>query len=220
MSTSLVDLTSPYLATMAVRPWPDPVIDALGHDPRSHYVERFWLGILGPSTTWLLRLLAAQLEASPAGYDLDLAETAIVLGLGGRGGRHSPFMRALARCCRFDIAELRDDGTLAVRRKIPPLNRRQVMQLTASQQEAHRAWQEADLSVPAAEQLRRRARRLALSLFELGEDREATERQLMRWKFHPSLARESAAWGWDRHRRALAESCTEVGLGGLPPGAA
>jgi hypothetical protein len=37
--------------TLTVRPWPDGVIDALGHDPRSAYVEQFWLGILGPSTT-------------------------------------------------------------------------------------------------------------------------------------------------------------------------
>ena len=43
--------------TISIRPWPDPVIDALGHDPRSSYVETYWLGILGPSTTWLLRRL-------------------------------------------------------------------------------------------------------------------------------------------------------------------
>ena len=36
---------------LQIRPWPDPVIDTVGHDPRSHYVEEFWLGILGPSTT-------------------------------------------------------------------------------------------------------------------------------------------------------------------------
>jgi hypothetical protein len=30
--------------------WPDPVIDRLGYDPRSLYVETFWLGILGPTT--------------------------------------------------------------------------------------------------------------------------------------------------------------------------
>lgn len=29
--------------------WHDPVVDALGHDPRSPYVERFWLPLLGPS---------------------------------------------------------------------------------------------------------------------------------------------------------------------------
>src|SRR5919205_4035017 len=84
MSTLLADVTSPELETMAVRPWPDPVIDALGHDPRSPYVERFWLPVLGPSTTWLLRLLAAELEVNPAGFELDLAEAAHVLGLGNR----------------------------------------------------------------------------------------------------------------------------------------
>src|SRR4051812_49804380 len=78
----------PTLSTdaLTVRPWPDDVIDAVGHDPRSHYVERFWLGILGPSTTWLLRRVAAGLEASPAGFDLSLTETARSLGLGGEGG--------------------------------------------------------------------------------------------------------------------------------------
>ncbi len=34
---------------LTVEAWPDPVIDQLGHDPRSAYVERFWLGVLGPS---------------------------------------------------------------------------------------------------------------------------------------------------------------------------
>ncbi len=29
--------------TLAIQPWPDGVIDALGHDPRSHYVEQYWL---------------------------------------------------------------------------------------------------------------------------------------------------------------------------------
>ncbi len=203
MSTLLAGAASPDLDTITVRPWPDPVIDALGHDPRSPYVERFWLGVLGPSTTWLMRLLAAGFDASPAGFDLDLSEAATVLGLGGRGGRHSPFIRALGRCCRFDLAESRGENVLAVRRKIPPLNRRQLLHLPPALQEAHRAWQEAVLDVPGAEQLRRRSRRLALSLLELGEDREATERQLLRWKFHPAVAREAAVWAADRHRQAL-----------------
>jgi hypothetical protein len=197
--------TSPA-TVLPIRPWPDDVIDALGHDPRSAYVEQFWLGILGPSTTWLLRRLAAGLEASPAGFDLDLAEAAAALGLGGKGGRHSPFMRALARCCQFDLAEARRDGSLAVHRKVPPLSRRQVLRLSPGLQAAHHSWLEAQLRTPAAEQLRRRSRRLALSLLELGEDLEATERQLVRWKFHPALAREAAAWALDRHRRALAEA--------------
>ena len=38
-------------ATLHVSAWADPVLDRVGHDPRSAYVEQFWLGILGPSTT-------------------------------------------------------------------------------------------------------------------------------------------------------------------------
>ena len=211
MSTLLADDASPTFATLTVRPWSDPVIDALGHDPRSPYVERFWLAILGPSTTWLLRLLAAELDANPAGFELDLNEAAVILGLGSRGGRHSPFMRALGRCCRFDLAEVLVDDSVAVRRKVPPLNRRQLLRLPPSLQQTHREWQEAEVAVPANDQLRRRACGLALSLLELGEDHEEAERQLVRWKFNPVLAHESAAWAWERHREALY---------GVPDGAA
>src|SRR5438874_1690394 len=189
--------------SLTIRPWHDDVIDALGFDPRSLYVEQFWLGILGPSTTWLLRRLVAGLEAEPAGFDLPLAETARALGLGDKGGRHSPFVRALARCVQFELAQAHGEGVLHVRRKVPPLNRRQVMRLPAMLQAEHDRWQRAQLHTPLEEQQRSRARRLGLSLLELGEDLEATERQLLPWKFPPLLAREASAWAWDRHRTAL-----------------
>lgn len=188
----------PPLTALPVRPWPDPVIDALGHDPRSPYVEAFWLGVLGPSTTWLLRRLAAGFDAAPDGFELDLAEAAQALGLANRGGRHSPFMRALGRCCRFELAEARPDGTLAVRRKLPPLSRRQLQRLPASLQAAHAEWQAVRLAEPADDELRRRCRRLAVSLLELGEDREATERQLLRWRFHPVVVAEAVDWAAQR----------------------
>lgn len=201
-SVSLLPADTPPVSVLTIRPWPDGVIDALGHDPRSAYVERFWLGILGPSTTWLLRHLAGGLDASPAGFELDLAQAAQALGLGARGGRHSPFMRALSRCCQFDVADARPDGVLAVRRKLPPLNRRQILRLPPELAAAHQAWQDAQLQTPAHELQRRRSRRLALSLVELGEDVEATEHQLARWKFHPALCREAAAWAVERHCQA------------------
>jgi hypothetical protein len=191
---------------LEIRPWPDPVIDSLGHDPRSAYVEQFWLGILGPSTTWLLRRLAAGLESQPAGFSLPLADTARALGLGDKGGRHSPFMRALARVCQFELGQLEDEATLAVRRKIPPLNRRQVARLPEPLRDAHQQWQDEQLRTPPIEAVRRRCRRLALSLLELGEDLEGTERQLHRWRFHPALAHESAAWAWKRHQEAKLEA--------------
>lgn len=196
--------------TLAIRPWPDPVIDTVGHDPRSSYVEQFWLGILGPSTTWLIRRLATSLDAHPAGFTLPLSDTARALGLGDKGGRHSPFMRSLGRLCQFDLGQMEDETTLAVRRKVPPLNRRQVTRLPGALQADHERWQEEQLRIPAIEAQRRRCRRLALSLVELGEDLEGAERQLHRWKFHPALAHESAAWAWRRHEDARTAADADV----------
>ena len=125
---------------------------------------------------------------------------------GHKGGRHSPFVRALSRCVQFDLAQPQGDDALAVRRKVPPLNRRQLARLPQALQESHERWNTEQLRIPAVEHLRRRCRRLALSLLELGEDLEGTERQLHRWKFHPALAHESAAWAWKRHQQARAEA--------------
>src|SRR5206468_5207302 len=102
------------------------------------------------------------------------------------------------------LGQLQGEGTLAVRRKLPPLNRRQVERLPDMLRDAHKRWQEEQLRIPAVEALRSRCRRLALSLVELGEDLEGTERQLHRWKFHPALAHESAAWARRRHAEAEA----------------
>lgn len=34
---------------IVVRPWHDPSLADAGEDPRGEYVERFWLGVVGPS---------------------------------------------------------------------------------------------------------------------------------------------------------------------------
>jgi hypothetical protein len=203
------------LATLRIQVWPDPVIDAVGHDVRSPYVERFWLGLLGPSSAWLLRRLVAQLEESPEGFELDLALTATEIGLGGRGGRHSPFLRSIDRCCRFGAAQQIDESTLRVRRKLPPLTRIQVARLPLALQQAHEAW--TDLPSPGlpVDQLRERARGLALSLLELGEGTESTERQLHGWRLHPAIAHEAVAWAV-QHRQVT----HRVAEGDLPPEAA
>ena len=93
--------------TLTVRPWADDVIDSLGFDPRAPYVERFWLGVLGPSTTWLLRRIAAGFDQHPEGFEMSLGETAQALGLGDRGGRHSPFLRTVNRMIQFELARVR-----------------------------------------------------------------------------------------------------------------
>jgi hypothetical protein len=189
---------------LEVRPWEDEVLDRLGFDPRSPYVERFWLSIIGPSTTWLLRRIAAGFDVSPEGFQMPLAETARALGLGDRGGRNSPFFRTLNRMVQFELARASGPAELQVMRRVPPLNRRFVSRLSPALQEAHERWQAEQLQVPPAEAMRRRGRQLALSLLELGEDPEEVERQLLRWRYHPALSREAVDWAVDRHREAIA----------------
>ncbi len=190
---------------LTIEPWPDEVIDALGHHPCSPYVEQFWLGVLGPSTTFLMRHLVMTLESSPGGFQLPMAETARRLGLGDKGGRHSPFMRSLARLVQFELGQLVDHQTLAVRRRMPPLTRRQVLRLPELLQVSHGQWQDRQLRTPPLESMRRRSRQLALTYLEIGLDPEEVERELLRLNYHPSIAYESTHWATERHQAAPAQ---------------
>lgn len=124
---------------LAVKPWQDAVLDQLGHDARSLYVERYWLPILGPSATLLTRRLSMALEHDPEGFDLECGPWALELGIGMRGGKNGPFWRALDRCCRFGTAQ-RTGSLLMVRTKLPPLTMHQVLRLPAHVQASHHAW--------------------------------------------------------------------------------
>lgn len=203
------DLSSP---TLTVVPWADPVIDVMGHDPRSTYVERFWLAVLGPSTTWLVRHLSHRFEADPDGFTLHLAETASVLGLGHSEGRHSPLVRALHRSCQFGAARPAPDGALAVRRHMPPLTRRQVERLPAAVRAEHEAWRLVERDAATLDAQGRRARRLALALAELGEDVATTEQRLQHWHIHPVVARDAAVWA----RRLMAARAEGAPARSLP----
>ncbi len=129
---------------LTVIAWPDEVIDQIGHDARSRYVETFWLGVLGPSATWLLRRIAGDLEASPSGFTMNMTEMAHCIGVGGIS-KNSPFVKALGRLCQFEIAQLQAPTVLAVRRRIPSLSRRHVARLAVSMQEEHTRWQKQQL---------------------------------------------------------------------------
>ena len=192
----------PIQSTVRVLPWPDPVIDRLGYDPRSLYVETFWLGILGPTSTWLMRRIAIGFDDHPAGFELDAAETARALGLGDRVSRNSPIRRAMARCVKFETARHEGLDTLGVRRRLPPLPRRHLIQLPVYLQEEHRRWIAPVRRSPVLDEARHQARRLALGLLASGEDRANFEAQLVRWRVHPALAAEATQWAHSLERAA------------------
>ena len=189
---------TPVLEFLHIERWSDPLIDRLGHDPRSRYVERFWLGILGPSTTLLLRLCADALDDAPGGVQLELTEVAAQLGLGHKGGRNSPLARSILRACRFGAARAAGKNTLEVRTRLAPLNRGQVERLSRELQSTHSVINDRHRQSSDPE-LRARARRLALSLIECGDVFDETERQLEHWRVPATVASEAVNWAWERH---------------------
>ncbi len=177
----------PPVGSITVRPWVDPVVDDDGFDPRSRYVEVFWLGVLGPTATWLLRRLVAGLERSPEGYELDLQATAQAMGLGYTSGRTSPFSKALQRCVMFGLAHPIDGG-LAVRRRVPPISFRHLRRMPESVQAAHHDWLHASIGVDELT----RAHRLATTMLDLGDDPSEIEHHLVALGVADAVAAEAA----------------------------
>lgn len=163
--------TDPHLA---IRPWVDPLVDESGHDPRSRYVERFWLGVLGPTATWVLRRLVAGLDTSPEGYEVDLVVLAREMGLGFEPGRVTPFTRGLHRCVMFGLAHPIPAG-LAVRRRVPAIGHRHLRRMPVSVRLAHDEWQSASISLDELT----RAHQLALAMVDAGDGVEVVEHQLV-----------------------------------------
>ena len=133
--------------TLMVVPWDDPVVDRVGHDVRSNYVEVFWLNVLGPTATWTLRRLVAGLDRYPLGYELDLDETASALGLSYSSSTTNSFGRALHRCVMFGVAQPVPDG-LAVRRRLPTVSLRQLERMPERLRLLHAEWRAGDVVEP------------------------------------------------------------------------
>lgn len=120
--------------------WPDALADSVGHPVRSDYTETYWLGILGPTATWLLRRCSDALAASPHGAEVDLAPLALSLGLAFHPGRVNPFSRGFDRLVMFGLLRHVSSNpvhTFAVRTHVPPLSVRQLARLPRSLQTAH-----------------------------------------------------------------------------------
>jgi len=167
-----------------------------GVDPRSMYVERFWLPLLGAQATWLARRLADRLDSEPDGFDLEVDEAVRTLGLWGPGGSRSSFRRAVLRCVRHGFLRHRQPGTLAVRLRAPTVPPRELVRLPLPLQADHRRW-EADQSAAGIDEARRRARRVALDLLSVEDELGLLERRLLGFGVHPALASESAGWAWE-----------------------
>lgn len=208
MSLAVADApdAAPDPPTLLIRPWEDPVLDHQGHDPRSAYVEVFWLPLLGPSATFLARSFARRLEQDPAGFSVPADEAARSLGLGAKAGARSPFNRTLNRLAQFrlvhlDASDAGNQDLVLARRRFPGLSRAQIAKLPAMLRDAHEAYRAAELRAPAVPAMREQARTLAATLLQVGETPAEVEAHLRKLRFDAGLARESTVWAVAHHRR-------------------
>ena len=191
MPAPLLDALPVSEPTVMVVPWHDPVVEAVGYDVHSTYVELFWLNVLGPTATWLVRRLVRGLDRYPLGYELDLADTAGALGLGYVHGATNPFLRALHRCVLFGVAQPYD-GSLAVRRRLPPVTGRHLLRMPPSLRDTHVEWMRppSDAGVAVAAAQAERARIFVAAMKALGDESAVIERQLLALGFAPPLVAE------------------------------
>ena len=175
---------------LMVVPWLDPVVDSVGYDVRSQYVELFWLNVLGPTATWILRRLVLGFDRYPLGYELDLDETASALGLSYTVGTANAFMRSLNRCVLFGVSQPTNGG-LAVRRRVPQVATRHLLRMPAHLRQAHQQWSVPMARISVADL--QRACVLAEAVVEAGDDPDDVERQLLALGVTPAAAIEATS---------------------------
>jgi hypothetical protein len=140
MNTPTTSITDEYIDVM---PWQDTLIQNTGYPIGDPYIEMFWLPVLGPTATWLLRRLATGLEHEPAGYTVDVDELARGIGVAYSQGKHNPFARGLHRCIMFGVAQqiaVVPRTVIAVRTVLPSLSQRHIGRLPEQLQIAHSDW--------------------------------------------------------------------------------
>ncbi len=201
MSSDAVSCVVDVPESLLLRAWRDELVERHGVDPRSDYVEQFWLPLLGPTSILLLRRLASELERSTTdACELALEPTARALGIGTRGGRNSPLVRTLTRCSQFRLLDLRREvGEVLARTRLPTLTRAQGARLPEPLREEHDAYLAHREGSRALAELRDRAQKMALTLLQMGEDPVAAERHLHHLRFHPAMARAAICWAVERH---------------------
>ncbi len=93
-----------------------------------------------------------------------------------------------------------------MRRKLPPLAAHQVRRLPPGLQAAHRLWESRRPTGPDPARMRERARAVAWSLLEAGDDPAACEHQLREWGFHPAISHDAARWAAETRAAVSAQA--------------
>ncbi len=132
-------LTEPSLngtsKMLAFQPWTDPHFDRWGSEPRSSYVERFWLPVLGPSSIVLARNIATAFDSNNGSYRINSAVQAASVGLAP-----GQLRRVIERLIGFGLAKYCDPNTVALRTAWPLIGSSAIRQLPKPLYQLHSDW--------------------------------------------------------------------------------
>jgi hypothetical protein len=112
---------------------------ATGVDPRSRYVDHYWIPTLGPTAVCLARALMRMIARRGETVEVQVEHLAAVLGLRPDGDVNGELRAAFRRLDDADIVVVDPEGGLLVRGQFPYLTEEQVAHLPAPLVEAHRS---------------------------------------------------------------------------------
>ena len=138
----------PSSGVFTVAPWRQTSIAQSCPLAECQYLERFWLGILGPTATWLARHLTRLVIAQPevntseVGTTIDVSELGARLGVSIQPLHDSVLSRAINRLVMFNFAVPSgiDSSILEVRTYAPRVSDRLVARMHPSVRHAHWQW--------------------------------------------------------------------------------
>jgi hypothetical protein len=109
-------------------------------DLNGDYLEYVWLPIIGPTATFIVRRFGRLLGEPDQRRRASVGRAALAagIGVGDKGGRNSPLMRALDRLERFGFID-RDDLHISVTPVIRPVSAQMLDRLPGPSLAVHRA---------------------------------------------------------------------------------
>jgi hypothetical protein len=182
--------------SVRVYPWEPSGEAEIGHDLWSRYFEIFWLAVMGPLAGHLYRKMASGLKANPEGFVMD----ASLLGDLPRGQDTDPTRlvakldNAIGLCTSLGLVRQTAHREVRVRCLVPTLPEEHLARLPRPLRMEHRRLEAGELNPNGLEAMRTRARRLAATLLDLGEDPSSITEHLAGWHFHPALIWETQRW--------------------------
>ncbi len=187
--------------------WSDPVVARFGHDPRSAYVERFWLPVLGPSVIVAARRCAVLFDGSGSTVAVD--PVGFSAGLGLVPGSVS---KTLNRLVLFGLALTPEPGRWELRTSWPDVSARALAQRDPSGalRNELRAWERSVVHRDESERVERQWWRKVIGAHTFGAEVSKVDAELraggcedrlrvelvnwMRWTpLHGSATRQSTA---------------------------